>query len=45
MTFEARDKNGNVTGICSRNKWVIDTEIPIFNREPNYINSRIFVGG
>lgn len=45
VTFDARDKSGKVTGICSRNKWVIDTEIPIFNREPNYINSRVFVGG
>ena len=44
MTFKARDSSGKVTGICCRDKWVIDTEIPIFNREPNYINSRIFVG-
>lgn len=44
MTFKARDSSGKITGICCRDKWVIDTEIPIFNREPNYINSRIFVG-
>ncbi len=44
MTFDARDKSGKVTGVCCRDKWVIDTEIPIFNREPNYINSRVFVG-
>lgn len=44
LTFDAKDSRGKVVGICSRNKWVIDTEIPIFNREPNYINSRVFVG-
>mgnify|MGYP001102514838 CR=1 FL=1 len=41
MTIEARDKSGNITGTCSRNKWVIDTEIPIFNYDPQYINAHV----
>ena len=43
MIIEIRDKSGNITGTCSRNKWVIDTEIPIFNHNPDYVNALVMI--
>lgn len=39
---------GNVCGavqeVVRRQKWQLDTDIPIFTQEPNYVNSLVFVG-
>lgn len=39
---------GNVCGavqeVVRRQKWQLDTGIPIFTQEPNYVNSLVFVG-
>lgn len=39
---------GNVCGavqeVVRRQKWQLDTGIPIFTQEPNYINGQVFVG-
>ena len=45
MAVDIRDSSGNVTGSWLRNKWMIDTEIPIFHQEPAYINSCVLFGG
>lgn len=30
--------------VVRRQKWQLDTGIPIFTQEPNYINGLVFVG-
>lgn len=31
--------------MVQRKKWMLDSNIPIFNQQPDYINSLVFVGG
>ncbi len=42
VAFQPKSDVWDFADNCYRMKWVIDTEIPIFNREPEYVNKLVF---
>lgn len=42
VAFKPKSNVWDFADTCYRMKWAIDTEIPIFNKEPEYINKLIF---